>query len=80
MNNMPPMHLKGHGKPVNGMKTFARILKYFSKYIFRFTIVVLIIFLQAGCSLLSVEFTEQLFDKAIPDLLSSNLSNDITLI
>ena len=77
---MPPMHLRGHGKPVNGMKTFARILKYFSKYIFRFTIVVLIIFLQAGCSLLSVEFTEQLFDKAIPDLLSSNLSNDVTLI
>ena len=77
---MPPMHLRGHGKPVNGMKTFARILKYFSRYIFRFVIVVLIIFLQAGCSLLSVEFTEQLFDKAIPDLLSSHLSNDSALI
>ena len=77
---MPPKYLQGQAKPVDGKKTFIRILKYFSKYVFRFILVVMFIFLQTACQLIGVNYTEKMFDKAIPDLVNAHMMNDSILI
>ena len=68
---MPPHGLRGVGKPKDAKKTFARIMKYFSKYMLLFAIVVITILLQSAATLVSVEFTQQLFDKGIPNLVEA---------
>lgn len=71
---MPPHGLRGVGKPKDAKSTFIRIMKYFNRYTFKFIVVVATIVLQAAMTLVSVELTQQLFDKGIPDLVSAQVS------
>lgn len=67
---MPPA-LRGTAKPKNAKQTFVRLMNYFRRYIVLFVVVVLMIFTQVACSLVSVELTQTLFDKGIPELVNA---------
>lgn len=71
---MPPA-LRGTAKPKNAKNTFIRLMKYFKRYIGMFIAVVLMIISQTICSLVSVTFTEKIFDNGIPDLVNALASN-----
>ncbi len=76
---MPPRGLNGTAKPQNGRKTFFRLISYFKRYIFYFILVVVMIFLQAILTLISVKLLNYLIDNSIPDLIKAvNGSVEIT--
>lgn len=76
---MPPRGLKGTAKPQNGRKAFSRLISYFKRYLGSFILVVVMIFLQAVLTLVSVKLLNNLIDNSIPDLIKAvNGSVEIT--